>query len=335
MQQRIVQLNSKITARPASHLPLILAILLLLGFWPSSSQAQDSSDLETGRGPIILTLPGSTRALSFGNAFLLGSQDSDIVFYNPGLLSRAQGFSGSVQLYGASSSLATFSAGTSWLSGSVALGIQSLSYGAPATGELLSDDLPPSPNDPGSLRENGEIGVGDLVVSAGYARTLWGVQMGLVGKYIQERFGHTRANTGAVDLGAAKSAGPITLGLAAQNIGPAMSRGGEDISLPTRFTLGAGSRSKEVGPLDVSAATALSYQLDGDLIPSIGMDVAYWPVSGRTFFARVGFRHLPEEQTGSPLTLGGGFTGDNIVLDYAYEGFDTGDGSHRITLGWR
>jgi hypothetical protein len=159
--------------------------------------------------------------------------------------------------------------------------------------------------------------------------------MGLVGKYIQERFGGNRGNTGAVDLGASKSAGPITLGLAAQNIGAAMTFGGEDFCLPTRFTLGAGSQSKVVGPLDVSAATALSYQLDGDLIPSVGMEVAYWPVTGRTFFARVGFRHLPEELSGSPITFGGGFTGDNIVLDYAYEGFETGNPSHRFTLGWR
>lgn len=330
MPYRILQFSLTPTARRTRSLLLILATTVLLGSGPSPASGQ-----EEPRGPIILSLPGSTKALSLGNSFLLGTRDPDILFFNPGLLSRAQGFSGSVQLYGASSSLATFSAGTNWLSGSLALGIQSLSYGAPATGELLSDDLPPTPTDPGSLRENGEIGVGDLVVSAGYARTLWGVQMGLVGKYIQERFGHTRANTGAVDLGAAKSAGPITLGLAAQNLGPGMSRGGEDISLPTRFSLGAASRAKVVGPLDVSAATALNYQLDGDLIPSIGMEVAYWPVTGRTFFARVGFRHLPEEQTGSPVTFGGGFTGDSIVLDYAFEGFDTGSPSHRFTFGWR
>jgi hypothetical protein len=65
------------------------------------------------------------------------------------------------------------------------------------------------------------------------------------------------------------------------------------------------------------------------------LEVAYWPVTGRTFFARVGFRQLPEVQTASPLTIGAGFTGDNIVLDYAYEGFETGDPSHRFTLGWR
>lgn len=330
MPDRISHFRLSLTSRSVRPLLLILVPLLLLGSGPSPTSGQEQE-----RGPIILTLPGSTKALSLGNTFPLGARDSDILFYNPGLLNRAQGFSGSLQLYGPSSSLATFSAGTSWLSGNVALGVQSLSYGAPATGYLLSDDLQPTQTDAGSLRENGEIGVGDLVVSAGYARTLWGIQMGLVGKYIQERFGHARSSTGAVDLGAAKSAGPVTLGLAAQNIGPALSIDGEDISLPTRFSLGAASRSTEVGPMDVSAATALSYQLDGDVVPSIGMEVAYWPVSGRTFFARVGFRHLPVEQTGSPVTFGGGFTGDSIVLDYAYEGFDTGNPSHRFTLGWR
>ncbi len=110
--------------------------------------------------------------------------------------------------------------------------------------------------------------------------------MGVVGKYIQERFGPSRSTTGAVDLGASTSAGPITLGLAAQNIGPALTIDGKDISLPTRFSLGAASGSTEAGPLDVSASTALNYELDGDLIPSVGMEVAYWPVTGRTFLAR-------------------------------------------------
>jgi hypothetical protein len=39
--------------------------------------------------------------------------------------------------------------------------------------------------------------------------------------------------------------------------------------------------------------------------------------------------------SGSPVTFGGGFNGDDIVLDYAYEGFDTGNPSHRFTLAWR
>ena len=330
MPDQILRFRTSPRPRTASLLFLILAVLLLLGSGPSPTSGQ-----EEDRGPILLSLPGSTRALSLGNTFPLGARDSDILFYNPGLLNRAQGFSGSLQFYGPSSSLATFSAGTSWLSGSVALGVQSLSYGAQADGYLASDEFRPSPTDVGSLRENGEIGVGDLVVSAGYGRTVFGIQIGLVGKYIQERFGHSRSTTGAVDLGASTSAGPFTLGLAAQNIGPALTIDGEDIPLPTRFSLGAASSSTEVGPLDLSAATALSYQLDGELIPSMGVEVAYWPVSGRTFFARVGFRQLPEEQTASPLTFGGGFTGDNIVLDYAYEGFDTGNPSHRFTLGWR
>lgn len=330
MPDLILILRSNLTSRPLKPLFRLLTGFLLLASAPSPTQGQENE-----RGPIILSLPASTRALSLGNTFPLGARDPDILFYNPGLLNRAQGFSGSLQLYGSSSSLATFSAGTSWGSGSVALGVQSLSYGAQGDGHLASGDFQPVPTDPGSLRENGEIGVGDLVVSLGYGRRLFGIQVGLVGKYIQERFGPSRSSTGAVDLGASAGAGPITLGLAAQNIGPAMSIAGEDPSLPTRFSVGAGSRSAVVGPLDVSAATALSYQLDGDLIPSVGIEVAYWPVNGRTFFARLGFRQLPDEQSGSPITFGGGFTGDNIVLDYAFESFDTGNPSHRFTLGWR
>ncbi len=35
------------------------------------------------------------------------------------------------------------------------------------------------------------------------------------------------------------------------------------------------------------------------------------------------------------MTFGGAFMGDDIILEYAYEGFDSGSPSHSFTLGWR
>jgi hypothetical protein len=217
----------------------------------------------------------------------------------------------------------------------VALGIQHLSYGANATEPVLGEDLLGLPADIGSLREGGWVGVSELVVSAGYGRTIKGIQMGFVGKLIEERFGPRRTATGAIDLGATTSPGPLTLGFAVQNLGRDMKIGGEDIPLPLRFVLGASTRSTQVGPLDLAASGAVSYRVDGDVSPSVGLEVAYWPVTGRTFVARFGFRHLPDEQTGIPLTFGGGFMGDDIILDYAFEGFESGDPSHRFSIGWR
>ncbi len=309
---------------------LFFGLLLSSTLWcaPADAQSRD-------RGPIILELPASTRALALGNSFALGFQDSDAVFFQPGLLNRAQGLSGSVQRYGSSSTLATFSAGRAWLSGGVVLGIQHLSYGADAPARTLGSDLLKLPADIGSLRENGNVGASELVVSAGYGRTVKGIRMGLVGKFIEERFGPLKSATSAIDFGAAASPGPVTVGFAVQNLGPAMTIGGQDIPLPLRFALVASTDRAPVGPLALSASSAVVYSVDGDVTPSVGLEVAYWPVTGRTFVGRLGYRHLPGEQSGSPVTFGGAFMGDDIILDYAYEGFDSGSPSHRFTVGWR
>jgi hypothetical protein len=221
------------------------------------------------------------------------------------------------------------------LSGGVVLGIQHLSYGADERTEDLGDDLLKLPADVGSLRENGNVGVSELVVSAAYGRTVKGIRMGFVGKLIEQRFGGRKGATSAIDLGAAASPGPLTVGFAVQNIGPAMPIGGGDIPLPLRFALGASTDRAPVGPLDLSASSAVIYSVDGDVTPSVGLEVAYWPVTGRIFVGRLGYRHLPGEQSGSPLTFGGAFMGDDIILDYAYEGFDSGSPSHRFSVGWR
>jgi hypothetical protein len=217
----------------------------------------------------------------------------------------------------------------------VAIGVQHLSFGAdvgdPADGQSLLD----LPEDHGSLRDGGEIGGSELVVSAGYGRTVKGIRVGVVGKLVEERFGPRKASTGAFDLGLATSPGNFVVGLALQNLGPDMGIGGADIPLPLRVAMGVSTRAAPVGPLDIAMASAVQYRIDEDVIPSLGVEAAYWPVNGRTFYARVGFRHLPEHQSGSPITFGGGFQGDGIVLNYAYEGFDTGSPAHRFSLGWR
>lgn len=308
----------------------ILPILLLLAGWASPSWAQTRD-----RGPIVLELPASTRALALGNAFALGSGDSDAIFYHPGLLNRPGGMAASLQWFGTGGTLTTLSAAQAWYGGGVALGLQHLSYQVPAGAMGSVDDILGLPADEGSLRDSGEAGASEMVVSAGYGRTLKGIWIGTVAKFIDQTLGYRTASTMAVDLGIAKAQGPVTVGLSAQNLGPAMAMAGGDIPLPTRFTLGASSRAAPVGPLDVSVSSAVSYRLDGDVVPSLGLEVGYWPVNGRTFVGRVGYRYRSETYSATPVTFGGAFLGDNIILEYAYQGFDSGDPSHRISIGWR
>ena len=308
----------------------ILPILLFLSGWASPSWAQTRD-----RGPIVLELPASTRALALGNAFALGFQDPDAIFYHPGLLNRGQGMVGGIQWFAAGGTLTTLSAGQAWFGGGVALGIQHLAYQVPSSAIETVDGILGLPADEGSLRDSGEAGSSEMVVSAGYGRTLKGIRVGLVAKFIDQTLGYRTASTMAADVGIAMSPGPITVGLSAQNMGPAISMAGGDIPLPTRFTLGASSRTAPVGPLDVSVSSAVSYRLDGDVVPSLGLEVGYWPVNGRTFVGRVGYRYRSETYSATPVTFGGAFLGDNIILEYAFQGFDIGDPSHRISIGWR
>ncbi len=311
--------------------PTLLGLFALLLVWPLPVEAQSRT-----WGPILLEIPSSTRALGLGNSFSLTSGLSEAVFYQPGALNRVQGYSASIQRFGTPSTHVVASAGGSWGSGGVALGVQHLSFGVDVNDLLVDDGLLHLPADIGSLRTNGNIAVSELAVSLGYGRSVKGIQAGVVGKLIEQRFGRQKDATGAVDIGLAASPGPVVVGLAVQNLGESLTIGTDDVPLPVRYSLGASTQTAQVGPLDLSASGALVYrEEESDLIPSMGLEVAYWPVTGRTFIGRVGVRHLTDGQSASAFTFGAGFRGDNILLDYAYEGFKTGSPTHRIGIGWR
>jgi hypothetical protein len=291
---------------------------------------------------LILELPASTRALALGNAFHLSSRDPAAIFYHPGRLARVQGFMASLQRFQENGTLLGLSAGMEWFGGGVAIGLRQLSYETPAQPEewdsalgSLSRPRYSFPLDEGRLREEGSVAVSETVLSLGYGKALTGLQAGVVGKLVEKRRGPAKAGTAAVDLGLATTTGPVTLGLSVQDLGPDTRLGGEDIALPTRFILGASTETAQVGPLDVSGTTALTYRVDGDLDPSLGVEVAYWPVVGRTFIGRIGYRHRSARFSARPLTFGGAFYGDDIVLEYAYLGFEEGAPAHQFGVGWR
>lgn len=304
------------------------ALLFLLSLSPIQAQTRD-------RGPIVLELPSSTRALALGNAFQLASRESDAIFYHPGRLGRAQGMTASLQRFSSQGTLVNASAATSWFGGGVALGVQQLSYEGPSYPETTAQHLMDLPYDEGTLRDEGQEAVSEMAISIGYGKTIKGIEMGAVGKLVEHRYGKLKAGTAAIDLGLASTQGPVTLGLSVQNLGPAISIAGGEVSLPTRFILGASSDATPMGPLDVAASTALTYRLDGDVVPSVGIEVGYWPVNGRTFVGRIGYRYRDEEFSSSPITFGGAFLGDDITLEYTYQAFETGDPSHRFSIGWR
>jgi hypothetical protein len=262
-----------------------------------------------------------------GNAYHLASADNDAIFYHPGLVDGARGIGASLAFY-ERASLISLSAGTDWWRGGVALGVQSLSYSASAA------NAGPFADGEAALDTQGDVQAGETVVSAGYGRVLLGFRVGLVGKMIDQRRGGERDATVAADFGIARRISFLTAGIAVQNLGRQPDFTGNDLDLPLAFTLGASTLPRPLGPLDLSAAASVSLQEDDTVVPAAGIEIAYWPISGRTFIGRIGFRHIDESDI-RPLTLGAGFTGDRIGIDYAVQAFEDARAVHRIGLRWR
>jgi hypothetical protein len=278
--------------------------------------------------PLILQLPMSTRALGMGNAYVLALGDADAVFYHPGLLDTSRGMGLSMSRYGSESSLFAASAAAEWFRGGVGVGLQTLSYSAASlgSGAFVQGEE--------GLSATGPVAATENVASVAYARVLFGFRVGLAAKLIEQRLPAERDVTVAADLGVARNIGLFTFGLAARNFGRDPDLEAFDAELPWNVTLGGSTRSLPFGPLDVVAAAAGTWARDEHWEAGGGIEAAYWPVSGRTFIGRVGVRWV-EDSEARPLTLGAGFSGDRIVLDYAFQDFDAGKPLHRLTVRWR
>ena len=279
-------------------------------------------------GPIVLELPASTRALGLGGAFVLAGNDPDAIFYNPALLRQTGGAGIAVQRYGSGSTLGTLSMGRGWSAGGLAIGVQVLSYRASAFDPSIISA------DEAMLLQPGIIGGSDLVASLAYGRTIKGIHAGFSTKLIEQRLGAARDATAALDLGLAKDVGDVTIGLVAQNLGPGLDIDVSSLPLPHRITLGASLARQQVGPLDLVATAAVSRGRDAEIVPAGGIEIAWWPVVGRTFIARVGARRVPNGGA-SAVSFGAAFIGDAITIEYAFQDFDGSGAAHRVGIRWR
>lgn len=290
-------------------------LLLFLCAAPAQAQIRDNA-------PLLLQLPASTRALGLGDAYHLAGADNDAIFYHPGLLDEARGIGGSLALFDRAT-LVTMSGAAEFWSGGVGFGVQSLSYSAATrtSGAFARGEA--------GLGESGNVNASEMAVSAGYARAIKGFRVGLVGRYIEMRVPGERDVTFAADVGIARRVGFVTAGFSARNMGRAPDLAGEDLALPLTLTLGASTQTHPLGPLDVSAAAAVSRWEDGTFVPHAGIEVGYWPVNGRTFIGRVGIRYIDDSDI-RPLTLGAGFVGDRIGVDYAVQDYDEARAVHRV-----
>jgi hypothetical protein len=279
-------------------------------------------------GPGVLQLPASTRALGMADAFPVGGSDSDAVFYNLALSQNIAGVTLAGQRWGASGTMLTVSGAAEWWGGRIALGVLALDY-APS---IFIEGNPDGDLDEAELFEGGTAR-SELVAVLGYTRRIFGIRIAAVGKAITQRWLDDRETTVALDLSSGHVFGPVTAGLSVQNIGTSADFSGQDADAPLRLTVAASWRTLQLGPLDVLPAASITRTPDGTIVPAAGVEVGYWPIQGRTFIARFGVRD-PASESADPFTIGAGFAGDRISLDWAWVPFDAGS-SHRVSVRWR
>ena len=313
-RQVLIALAGVLAALPAAVPCLLVA--------PTEAGAQEAAPL-----PRALGLPGSTRAMALGDAYMMDAGHADALFYHPALLTGAGGFGLDVQQWDAESWSSAASAAMQWLGGGVGVGLVTLQYSAPVAGP---GTLPPGQD---FLFASGPTPVSERVAVVGYARELLGIDFGVAGKLVEQRVGTARDAVGLFDIGAATELGPVALGLTVHDVGrePLAAAGADELGA-SRVVLGAGGYGQPVGPLDVGFSAQAAANSD-EVLFSGGVEIGYWPIRGRTFLARVGLAQVPDGSDMTPLALGLAYWGDSLVLEWAFQPHE-GD-THRIGLRWR
>ena len=278
----------------------------------------------TAGAQTVLQLPASTRALGVGNAFVAG-RGSEMIFYNPAMLSQQPGLNVSAHRFGDASTLGAVS--SSFSAGPIAAGVGAQYLNYAVSNGIQTQDLAARGNEPSS----------SLVGSLGLASTVKGVRVGVAAKFLEERIGMVRDATPAFDLGLARDFSfRTTIGIAVQNLGPSLHLNGNGIGLPQQTTLGAAAFAPPLFTFfDVAATAAVTYRHDGNWEPAGGLEVTYVPLDGWSFTGRAGARSLAHDFGAKPLTLGAGMGFDRIGLDYAWHAMDGDSSAHRIGLRLR
>lgn len=307
-----------------------LLLVLLLAAPPLCGQTREY-------GPVSLGLPPSTGAMAMGGVFQLTNPGSDAIFYNPSLLAEDARFGIAGTTFDSEATSLTMSASTGWWGGGIGVGLQALSYSTDAA--TVRDIL----DGEADLLTPGARTGSEWVATVGFSRSFGDLDWGVSAKAVEQRLAGAKDLSGAVDVGVSFQVGryrsdaalptSFRFDLAVQNLGPDLDVDGSTLGLANRVTAGVSFQRWVVGPFDLGASAALSREADGAVIPAVGGEVAWWPVTGRTFIGRIGVRRV-ESGPAKKLTFGGAYYGDALRIEYAFQGFDTFGGAHRFGVSW-
>lgn len=273
--------------------------------------------------PLVLQLPTNARMLSMGGAGV-ASTDADVVFRNPSLVGESAEMSLSLARYASPTHAGSFASGTKYGRFGMGFGVQYLDYTRDANSALTSS---------AALRIRGSTAASSLAATLAVTTAWKGIKWGVGAKYVEARASLAKDGSIAFDAGASKNLpfANLTASIAAQNLGPSLAMLGEEISLPSRVSLGVQGGGYSIGRwIDAGLVAQLGVRRDGVVLPAAGGELTYEPLEGFEFSLRAGARR-PELREQRPMTAGVGFSLDRFSIDYAWEQLRA-SGAHRVTI---
>ena len=299
---------------------IAMTFLCVVGL-ASPSAAQDPLP-----APLVLLLPGGTRALGMGDAWVAG-RGAEVIFYNPAQLPVLRGSAIGVARFGSTATLGTFSTvgpfGRIW----IGAGVQYLDYQARPGFSIFGQ--------PGELTLDGPYNASSLAATVSSAFRFKGVRFGVSGKYVEERIGGLQGGKAAFDFGVAREFFRGTFALSVQNVGSDVQLEADVSRLPTRVSFGVASPTIRVSTFfDFNFVASVARENDGRIVPAGGAELIYEPVGGWNFMVRAGARRVRKllDRGESPVTVGGSFGLDRFWLDYAFQPYEGPGAAHRVSI---
>lgn len=269
----------------------------------------------------FLSFDTSARAVGMGGAYTALASNSTALAYNPAGLTRGsaneaafmhnQHFQGITQEYFSYAS-----------SGGWGASLNYLSFG----------DIPKTTISNPSGTGLGEVALRDMAVGVGYATALSkNVLFGAGVKLVRESIAGEKAQGFMFDGGIlfnVPAVENLTLGLALKNIGPNIKFQETNEALPHAVHAGAAYnfncyRQKTTVSLDAQKTK------DEDVVFKLGAEV----LAGGIVPLRAGFTTANDDGPG--ISVGTGYSSQNINLDYAYVPFKDLGNTHRFSISFR
>ena len=175
----------------------------------------------------------------------------------------------------------------------------------------------------------GGAGLTDLALGAGYGRAVSDcLSLGAGVKFIKESIDDILVNAVAADLGVLYSVpgvSKLTLGLAVQNLGPAVKFQSAEEDLPLNLRAGAAYRFTLLGRKS-TAAVDITKERSEDALLGFGLGI----MAARTVAVRLGFN--TRNETGSGISAGAGWIYKSYNFDYAIVPCGDLGLTHRVSL---